>query len=119
MHKVTVENIFSSLKCFSHLSYNYQVAAWLLMTDDWWRGGSAGANSLVSLSGSEEGATHFWGRQSYEDSLKGGDLQDTWRICVTNWKRVGSEDCLNIITNDNNSSTSDNDAWKGSLHFKL
>lgn len=110
MHKVTVENIFSSLKCFFHLSANYQVAAWLLMTDDWWRGGSAGANSLVSLSGSEEGATHFWGKQSYEDSLKGGELEGMWRICVANWKEGDLKIVLNIITNDNNSSTFDNDA---------
>lgn len=116
MHKVTVENIFSSLKCFSHLSANYQVAAWLLMTDDWWRGGSAGANSLVSLSGSEEGATHFWVADRAMKILSRAVIcRIMWRICVTNWKEW--DYCLNIITNDNNSSTSDNDAWKGSFAF--
>lgn len=107
MHKVTVENIFSSLKCFFPLMTNYQVAAWLLMIDDWWRGGSAGANSLVSISGSEEGAEHFLAGRAPEDSLKGGDLEGTCKICVTNWKEWDLKIVLNIIANDNNSSASD------------
>ena len=66
---------------FFPLSANYQVAAWLLMIDDWWRGDSAGANSLVSISGSEEEQHISEADRATENFLKGGDLEGTWRMC--------------------------------------
>lgn len=72
--------------------------------------GSTGANGLVSISVSEEGATHLEANRATEVSIKGGDLVGTCRICVTNWKEWKMKIVLNIIANDNNSSASEVDA---------
>lgn len=50
------ENIFLVLWSVFPLSVNYQVPDWLLMIDDCWGEGSAGVNSLVNVSGTEEGS---------------------------------------------------------------
>lgn len=46
------ERIFLCLWSVFPISVNYQVADWLLKTDDW-KEGSAGVNSLVKISGSK------------------------------------------------------------------